>query len=100
MTPESPTPTPGPGRGEYLTCREMLDFVMAYLDGELPAEQRREFDRHLGVCPSCVNYLKSYEATVRMGKVSMGNPDAPASGTVPEWMVRAVREARVKGTSA
>jgi len=71
---------------------------MAYLDEELSAEQRYEFERHLKVCPSCVNYLESYKATVRMGKAAMHDPDEPASGTVPEGLIRAIREARLKRT--
>lgn len=80
-----------------ITCREVLDFIMAYLDGELTPDQKHEFERHLGVCPSCVNYLNSYKATVTLGKAAMQNPDEPATGTVPEGLVRAIREARLKG---
>ena len=79
-----------------MTCREVLDFVMAYLDGELTPDQRYEFERHLGVCPSCVNYLESYKATVRMGKAAMQDLDQPAAGSVPEGLIRAIREARLK----
>ena len=82
----------------YITCREQLDFVMAYLDGELTPEQRLQFERHLSVCPSCVNYLTSYQATVELGKAAMQNPDGPAPEPLPEELIRAIREARSKGT--
>jgi anti-sigma factor RsiW len=101
-TPDSPSdhqaqwPTLGPQ--EYLTCRQVLDFLMAYLDHELTADQRREFERHLSVCPSCVNYLRSYQSTIALGKDAMltrgTDPDAPASSVIPEGLLRAVREAR------
>lgn len=90
-TPQKPTNTP------YITCREVLDFIMAYLDGELTPDQRHEFERHLGVCPSCVNYLNSYKATVKLGKAAMQNLDEPATGSMPEGLIRAIREARLKG---
>lgn len=84
----------------FLTCREVLDFVMAYLEGELTPQHRHEFERHLSVCPSCVNYLDSYKATIKLGKAAMQNLDEPATGSVPEGLIRAVREARQKGASS
>lgn len=92
----SPQQPPKPARKPYITCREALDFIMAYLDGELTPDQRHEFERHLGVCPSCVNYLNSYKATVTLGKAAMQHLDEPATGSVPEGLIRAIREARVK----
>jgi anti-sigma factor RsiW len=91
-SPQKPTNAP------YITCREVLDFIMAYLDGELTPDQKHEFERHLGVCPSCVNYLDSYKATIDLGKTAMQNLDEPATGSVPEGLIRAIREARLKGT--
>ncbi len=44
---------------------------MAYLDGEFAPDQRHEFERHVKICPSCVNCSESYKATVRMGKAAM-----------------------------
>jgi anti-sigma factor RsiW len=90
MTSPAAFGTPKP----YMTCKEVIDFIMAYLDGELAPEQRHEFERHLKVCPSCVNYLDSYKQTVRLGKAAMRNPDEPAVGSVPEALIRAIREAR------
>src|ERR1041385_3006363 len=34
-----------------VTCREVADFLMEYIDGTLPSAQRATFDRHLAVCP-------------------------------------------------
>jgi len=75
-----------------LTCRELIDFLMAYLDGELPAAQRADFERHLGVCPPCLNYLETYKETVRLGKACCADDALPAD--VPEELVRAILAAR------
>jgi len=92
------TSSPKPANRPYMTCREVLDFLMAYLDEQLTPDQRHEFERHLGVCPSCVNYLESYKATVKLGKAAMHDLDEPAMGSVPEGLIRAIREARLKGS--
>jgi anti-sigma factor RsiW len=44
----------------YITCRELIEFLHLYLDGELPPERMVEFERHLSVCESCVHYLATY----------------------------------------
>jgi anti-sigma factor RsiW len=77
-----------------LSCRDVADFLMAYEDGELSAEEQREFDRHLAVCPDCVAYLASYRATVALGKRAFADEDAAAADEVPEELVAAVLAAR------
>ncbi|MCG3122506.1 MAG: hypothetical protein GIKADHBN_00898 [Phycisphaerales bacterium] len=93
MTSASPD---RPSQRPYPTCREVLDFLMSYLDEELSPDQRHEFDRHLAVCPSCVNYLESYKTAVRLGKAVMVDPEQAAEEVVPESLLRAIREARTK----
>ncbi len=80
-----------------MTCREFIDFLMDYLTGELPAEQRACFEEHLGECPDCVAYLRSYEATIRIGKAVCAGPTEPVPGDVPEELVRAILAARRRG---
>lgn len=89
---------PSPQR-PLLTCREVLDFIMSYLDGQLAPGQRHEFERHLAACTSCVNYVNSYKATVSLGRSAMNDLDEPAAATIPEWLIRSIREARLKGVA-
>ena len=81
-----------------MTCHEVIDFLMTYIDGELTPAQRNEFDRHLGVCPSCVNYIDSYKATIRIGKAALADTDDSATGAVPEELIKAIRAARLKNS--
>jgi predicted anti-sigma-YlaC factor YlaD len=41
-----------------LTCRELVELVTAYLEGELPLEERTLFELHLGYCDGCRAYLR------------------------------------------
>jgi anti-sigma factor (TIGR02949 family) len=75
----------------HLTCQQLIDFIMSYLDGELPLEQRAEFDRHMSACPSCVDYLKTYEKTVALAR-TCSSDTLPEE--VPESLVQAILEAR------
>jgi anti-sigma factor RsiW len=83
---------------ELITCRQLIDFLADYLDGSLPADGRHNFERHLGVCPSCVAYVNSYKQTIAMGKAALAPTDASASGIVPEGVIQAIRLARKRST--
>ena len=76
-----------------MTCRELVEFLMDYLDGVLPDPERSSFEGHLGDCPDCAAYLATYGEAVRLGKEACTAGDAiPAE--VPEDLVRAVLAAR------
>ena len=80
--------------GPHLTCQQLIDFIMSYLDNELPDGQRAEFDRHMAACPSCVDYLKTYEKTVQLTKTAAFDDPVPAE--VPESLVQAILAAQRK----
>ncbi len=78
------------------TCRELVEFLMDYLEEELPQGQRDEFERHLQACPPCIAYLKTYKETVQLGKTVCREPDGPVPDDVPEQLVQAILAARRK----
>ena len=43
-----------------MTCRELTDFLSAYVDRELPEDVRLRFDAHVAACPACAAYLRSF----------------------------------------
>ena len=79
-----------------MNCRTLIEFLMDYLNGELPDAQRAEFEAHLAECPWCVAYLQTYQETVRLGKVVLTDADAPAQEEVPEELIQAILAARGK----
>jgi anti-sigma factor RsiW len=76
-----------------MTCREFVDFLMAYLDEELPAEQRAVFERHIRQCPPCGVYLDQYKQTVDVGRQVCRADDA-APPDAPEELIQAILAAR------
>lgn len=81
-----------------LTCRELIDFLMDYVSGELPEAQRREFERHLGVCPPCVAFLDTYRKTIELEKQAMTEPVGTAP-PLPEELVQAILTSRESANS-
>jgi anti-sigma factor RsiW len=49
-----------------LTCRELVELVTDYLEGALPREQRRAFERHLEGCDGCTAYVEQMRETIRL----------------------------------
>ncbi len=78
------------------TCRELVEFLLDYLEEELPQPQREEFERHLQACPPCIAYLETYKQTVQLGKTVCREPDGPVPDDVPEQLVQAILAARLK----
>jgi anti-sigma factor RsiW len=79
-----------------MNCREFVDFLMAWLDEELPAEQRSVFEDHIRACPPCNVYLEQYKQTVELGRcVCRAEDEAPPDA--PEELIRAILAARRRG---
>ena len=79
-----------------MTCREFIEFLWRYTSGELPPEERFEFDAHMAVCPECISYLRSYVQTVEMEKLAYPDPESTLPDEVPEDLVKAILAARSK----
>ncbi|MCP5084676.1 MAG: hypothetical protein GY948_23555 [Alphaproteobacteria bacterium] len=77
-----------------ITCEVFEDFILAYLDDDLPPKQKFVFELHLKVCRECQEYLRAYRASIELSKKG-GQADAAfAPGDVPEDLITAVVEAR------
>jgi anti-sigma factor RsiW len=47
-----------------MTCHELADLLIDYVSGDMPAEHRERFERHLQSCDACVVYLETYRQTI------------------------------------
>lgn len=69
-----------------MTCRDLTDFLAAYLGDDLPPDVRTTFDRHLGACANCVRFLQQYKQTVAAGRTACDMDETP----IPDDLVRAI----------
>jgi predicted anti-sigma-YlaC factor YlaD len=49
-----------------LTCREMVELVSDYLEGDLATNDRALFEQHLVLCDGCTTYLDQMRRTVAL----------------------------------
>ena len=76
-----------------MNCRECTDFLIDYLNGDLPPAQTRIFEGHLELCPPCVAYLESYRETLKLAQKCCKEETEP----LPEAIVQAILAARGAG---
>ena len=77
-----------------MKCRELAEFLMDYVSGELPQESRTHFEFHLSKCKNCHEYLVQYEVTIKAGKIACGEMSDELPRDIPEELVKAVLAAR------
>lgn len=77
-----------------ITCVEFEDFILAYLEDELNARQRRIFELHLAVCRECRDYLAAYRTAMTVTSDVLDTQTAETLVNVPEDLVSAVLAAR------
>lgn len=78
-----------------MTCQDVVEFLMQYLDDELPPEQKEVLQKHLSTCPPCRQYLNSYQETIRLGTAALCGEDAICQ-EIPEDLVQAILQARAQ----
>lgn len=76
-----------------ICCRELADFLLEYVSGEMPEPTRAAFEEHLAACPPCVAYMKSYVKCVELAKATLCE-ESRCVPPMPEELVRAILAAR------
>ena len=61
-----------------LSCRELINLLAEYRTNTLDPETNRQADTHLLSCSACVEYLRSYEQTIRLVKNVLRSPSGAA----------------------
>ncbi|HSR50583.1 MAG TPA: zf-HC2 domain-containing protein [Acidobacteriota bacterium] len=75
-----------------LTCREAIDFLIDYVQGEMPPKQAEVFEEHLDRCPPCQAYLETYREAVRMGKEVCKEDRQPIDPHLAQAILDAIRK--------
>lgn len=67
---------------EQLSCRELVELVTDYLEGDLPAEEHERVGRHLETCQGCHAYVEQMRQTIELtGRLTVEDvsPEAEAA---------------------
>ena len=59
---------------EQITCKELVELITDYLEGNLPEDLRAQVDRHIAGCDGCTNYLDQMQTTIQLtGRIQEEN---------------------------
>ena len=73
----------------HLNCRELVELVTAYLEGDLSRGERKRFDAHLSGCDGCTMYVEQMRRTIELtGILSVDDVSLEAE----EVLLRAFRD--------
>ena len=69
------------------TCKESINLLLEFLDGELPVDEARHLKEHLSGCAPCVDFLRTYRATPGLCKRALvERMPAELSGKLTEFL--------------
>ena len=80
-----------------MTCQELADFILDFVEGRLPEDQHEVFEKHLSVCPSCVAYIRSYKSTCEILGALGCSEEEERPREVPEQLIQAILKSRALG---
>jgi len=72
-----------------MTCRELTELLIDYIQGDLDAELCEHISRHLSACPPCEAFVATYRITVQLTRRL---PAAPMPPELAERLQKAMRE--------
>ena len=73
-----------------LTCRQVEQFLLDYLEGQVSLWTWCKFRYHLLLCDDCRQYLQDYRNAVALGRRIFADPDDEAVGKVPDEILSAI----------
>ena len=73
--------------GHSLTCEEVNQIIVDYLEGNLSPRRKALFEQHISRCQCCGPYLEQYRATIDMIKESGEAVPPPPEALVEETML-------------
>ncbi len=82
------------------TCREVLENISGYLDGELDATSCGAIERHCLTCPSCAALVKGLQDTVGLCREAAAAPLPDAVRRRALERVRQLLDRQDDGTQA
>jgi anti-sigma factor RsiW len=70
-----------------MTCEELIGVLTDYVAGSLDSSAQGVLEAHLGDCPECLEYLRSYRETIRLARATAAED---AVDEMPAALVEAI----------
>lgn len=60
-----------------ICCKECLDLLADYLDGELDEKTNASLEEHFKDCPPCISFFNTYKSTTRLCRETLKETEIP-----------------------
>ena len=60
-----------------ICCKECIELLHDYLEGELTPEINVSLEEHFADCPPCIAFVNTYKSASRLCKVTLQSNDIP-----------------------
>jgi anti-sigma factor RsiW len=60
-----------------ICCKECLDLLSDYLDGDLDPKATADLDEHFQDCPPCIAFLKTFKTSTHLCREALRQVDVP-----------------------
>ena len=65
-------------KAPQITCRDFVELVTDYLEGQIAAAEQHAINDHLGECPGCAEYVRQMRLTIAAtGRLRLEDLPAP-----------------------
>jgi anti-sigma factor RsiW len=54
-----------------ISCHQLIEFCLDYVEGVLPDDEQQRFRRHLSLCPDCVRFFETYRRTPEVSREAL-----------------------------
>jgi len=78
-----------------ICCKECIDLLYDYLEGNLNSETTTSLEEHFQDCPPCISFLKTYQKTTNICRESLGKIEIPEAvqSKLKEFLHKNIQEA-------
>ena len=59
------------GTRVVISCHQLIEFCLDYVEGVLPDDEQERFRRHLSLCPDCVRFFETYRKTPEVSREAL-----------------------------
>ena len=73
-----------------MTCRELEEFIVDYIDGNLPYSKKIMFVFHLIMCDECNSYINAYKKSIELGKKHFEEIDKDLQVDPPDKLIEII----------
>lgn len=79
-----------------MTCKDLIESLADYLEGDLATADRERVGGHLEACPRCAEYLDSYRKVIAASRLAAETTEEASPPDLPSRLIDALARSRSK----